>query len=400
MYKLGYVVVAAVAASVLGARELPAQQPEHPEAAPAPRYAPQAREREKPRKAWLGVGLETRRECLGEREGDCELRMLISSVVVGSPAEEGGIEVGDELVSLDGAAPDTEEFKVRLDEMRVGEPVAIQVARGGESVSLEVLPRVRPEKSVHVRAGRGEAWAWAGANGELKVPIVIEVNDSTDGTRWSYRSGDEGYVVIAPSDEGWRVQVLTEDHEGEVHEALKHIDIELRDLERYMEEYRDEIEKARAQQEKYWGRVKAELTPEMAELRDSVLAEARAKLAEVRKARQVYRAEARAAREARDRYPTAPQLAEASRRIAGAEFEPLGGELHHEGRDQGLLVLRVIPGTPAYDLGLRRGDVVVEVGGSECSEVSDLREALVRSDERVPVTWIRRGEIMTGALNE
>jgi C-terminal processing protease CtpA/Prc len=399
-----FIVFAAAAASVLGAEALLAQQPEQPDAAPrvapTPRYAPQAREAEKPPKAWLGVGLETHRECRNNTEDDCEYRMLISSVVVGSPAEEGGIEVGDLIVSLDGAAPGSPEFKVRLNEMVVGEPVVIEVSRGGEPLLLDVLPRTRPERSVHVRARPSQSWTWAMPEGELKVPIVIEVNDSTDAAGWTYGSDDEGYVVIAPSDDGWRVQVHTEGHEGEVEEALKHMELELRDLQRHMiEGYQEEIAKAQ-EQAKYWGRVKAELTPELAAMRDSVLALARVKLAEVRKARLVYRAEAREARAANESYSSAPHLAEASRRIAGAEFEPLGGELRHEGRDQGLLVLRVIPGTPAHALGLRRGDVVVEVGGSECSAVSDLREALVESDERVPVTWIRKGEAMSGALNE
>ena len=92
-----------------------------------------------------------------------------------------------------------------------------------------------------------------------------------------------------------------------------------------------------------------ELTPEMAALRDSVLAEARVKLEAVRKARSAY-----GSGRARVRYAPPPHLLEATRRLAGAEFEPLGPELSHDGLEQGLLVLRVIEGTPAHRLGLRR----------------------------------------------
>lgn len=385
---------------VAGSGSLFAQQPS-PEDPPSTRvYAPPrpsaVRQDGKP---WLGVGLETRRECRSDAEHECRVVVLISSVVVGSPAEAAGIEVGDVVVSLDDATPESREFRARLDAMEVGVPVAVEVARAGEPVSIEVVPAPRPPKPVHVRA-RPSVRTWTSDDGELeiKVPIVIEGEGSPEGSSWVYRSDEyDGYVVVVPSEEGWRVQVLAEDSEGqaEVEAALKKFNIELRELEEQMEHVEEEETAAARQQARYWGRVKAELGPEMAALRDSVLAEARAKLAEVRKARQAYRTAERV------RYAPPAHLAEASRRIAGAEFEPLGPDLHHQGLEQGLLVLRVISGTPAWDLGLRRGDVVTEVAGAECTDVSDLRAALVEPGaESVTVKWVRNGQSMTGTLNE
>lgn len=394
---IGCVLALATAAGPSGPRSLLAQQPS-PDAPPPPRAgSPQdAPSRPEAPKAWLGVGLEKRQECRADAPGECRVILVISSVVVGSPAEAAGVEVGDLLVSLDAAAPGTSEFQTGLDGLEVGRAVVLEVRRDGRTVGLEVMPAPRPPKPVQVKTRPSAVWAWKTPEGEVKIPIHIEPRDSTGATVWSYGDEGEGYVIVVPSEDGWRVQVLGENAEGEGREALPGLSIELRDLERHLEGVEEEMARAAREQVRYWGRVKAELGPEMAALRDSVLAEARAKLAEVREARKAYRTE-----EARIRYERSPHLVEITRRIAGAEFEPLGTDLEHDGQEKGLLVLRVIPGTPAFDLGLRRGDVVVEVAGAECSSVSDLRAALVDpGGESVQVKWIRKGEVMTGALND
>jgi C-terminal processing protease CtpA/Prc len=185
-----------------------------------------------------------------------------------------------------------------------------------------------------------------------------------------FKNDDDRHVVIVPSKDGWKVHIVERDAED------AHDDV------RAWAELRE--------------RIRTELTPEMAVLRDSVLAEARVKLEAVRKARSAY-----GTGRARVRYAPPPHLLEATRRLAGAEFEPLGAELSHNGLEQGLLVLRVIEGTPAYRLGLRRGDVVVEVGGTECSDVSDFRDAiLATTGGGVEVKWVRKGKTMRSVLDE
>jgi hypothetical protein len=89
-------------------------------------------------------------------------------------------------------------------------------------------------------------------------------------------------------------------------------------------------------------------------------------------------------------------------RLGGAEFRELSAPLaeYFEGVDEGLLVLRVIRDTPADRMGLRDGDVVVEVNGEKCRDVMTLRRALTGAgpDRHVQVKWIRKGTSHVGEL--
>ncbi|MEM4463749.1 MAG: PDZ domain-containing protein, partial [Fervidicoccaceae archaeon] len=65
------------------------------------------------------------------------------------------------------------------------------------------------------------------------------------------------------------------------------------------------------------------------------------------------------------------------------------------GAREGLMVVRVIPGTPASKAGLREGDVILKANGRVVRKVSNLREAIEDSVERGRVKIeIKRGEIV------
>jgi S1-C subfamily serine protease len=54
------------------------------------------------------------------------------------------------------------------------------------------------------------------------------------------------------------------------------------------------------------------------------------------------------------------------------------------GTDEGALVLRVAPGTPAARAGLQPGDVVLEANDREVDSVDDLRNAVARAQGMRP----------------
>ena len=74
-----------------------------------------------------------------------------------------------------------------------------------------------------------------------------------------------------------------------------------------------------------------------------------------------------------------------------AELSPaLADELGLEGVDSGVIITEVRQGTPAGQLGLRAGDVIVSVGGAAMTNVTELDKALKRGQRRWTLE-IRRG---------
>jgi S1-C subfamily serine protease len=89
-------------------------------------------------------------------------------------------------------------------------------------------------------------------------------------------------------------------------------------------------------------------------------------------------------------------------RLAGAEFRPLTPALaEYFPVDEGLLVLRVLPETPAARLGLRDGDVVVAVGEDRNPSLLTFRGLVGRMQVdggTLKVKWNRKGRVMEGDL--
>jgi serine protease Do len=71
----------------------------------------------------------------------------------------------------------------------------------------------------------------------------------------------------------------------------------------------------------------------------------------------------------------------------------LAKELHVES-DGGVVVEQVMPGTPASDSGLRRGDVIKELNGRPVDSPEELRDAVSRMHPGDDLAlWVRRGEV-------
>ena len=69
--------------------------------------------------------------------------------------------------------------------------------------------------------------------------------------------------------------------------------------------------------------------------------------------------------------------------LAGAVLQPIDEDLEELlGTDDGAFVLRVAPGTPAADAGLRSGDVIVRCEGEAVSSPRDVRRVLQRVTEK------------------
>jgi hypothetical protein len=100
--------------------------------------------------------------------------------------------------------------------------------------------------------------------------------------------------------------------------------------------------------------------------------------------------------------PGFESLLTSNRRVAGAEFLELTPDLaeYFVGVQEGLLVLRVIPRTPASTLGLRDGDVVIEADGNPIQSIEVFRARIIGAlEEGMNVKWIRKGVEAEGHLS-
>jgi S1-C subfamily serine protease len=80
-------------------------------------------------------------KALGRKQ---EEGLLLVSVESGSPAEVGGLFVGDILVAIDGqSVSDHDELLVYLTGQLVGKATSIQILRGGQPLSISVIPGER-----------------------------------------------------------------------------------------------------------------------------------------------------------------------------------------------------------------------------------------------------------------
>lgn len=439
--------VSGSAGSTLAAQEMPAR-PVLPAPSPDTRssayvfYASTERAR-------LGVYLAPGCDVAPHVSGDCLSPPVVSGVVEGAPAAEAGIQPGDTLLTLDGVPLRSQSGRRALATLEPGVVVELEIGRPAGRSEIRVAPTSRPMDGAFRLSGGFDMGSWSRPPDSPRP--VYRVRDAEGGTaEFYFRAGDQEYgageeqFVVFRADEDGIVQIdvaqadvplLTSDGRP----------IELRELEQRVREMDErfrgdvawsgtlvgegaeaaagEIEGSRAE-----GRSRrlilenAPLARRLENVRNEALVAARARIGSVleRQAELVRRGAAPpelagyvSVAPSRGGVPTGEGAGPAAPlprgvapaspgRLAGAEFWPLTDELAENfDVDRGILVLRVIPETPAHRAGLRSGDVVVEAGGAEVTGVPALRALLADAQRRgapLDVKWNRKGTVHEGAL--
>lgn len=376
------------------------------EAAPAPpgvaeppaeagffsRPAPQAD------RARLGIFLQLECEATAESDGECSSSPVVSSVIENAPAAAAGIQPGDTLIALNGISLKSERGRRALGELQAGVAVRLEVGRSGERRQFQVTPAPRPmagQFDVNVRRG---TW-WPRETAEVRV---FRFRNDDGGMAEFYFSptpqappAPEGFVVFGQDEAGdlrletGRPGVVLRTHDGRR--------IELAELARHAHDdtrLKVEVESVEGNGSQVRHRIvleNAQLAERLESVRAKALEQARVRFDSLR------------LRRAEPDHPGFRFSAVApEHRLAGAEFRPLTPELaEYFPVDAGLLVLRVIPATPAHEIGLRGGDVVVEVGGRKMPDVNLFRRLVSESlaaGEGLDVKWNRKGKEMAGRL--
>jgi S1-C subfamily serine protease len=91
-------------------------------------------------RGYLGIGSQPVRIPAGQRAGLArESGLLVVEIAAGSPAERGGVLLGDLVIALDGQpVDDAESLQALLVGERVGRSVPVEVIRGGARTTLQV----------------------------------------------------------------------------------------------------------------------------------------------------------------------------------------------------------------------------------------------------------------------
>lgn len=351
-------------------------------------------------KARIGVLLEEHCEVTAIAEDQCQVSPVVTSVVVNGPADLAGVTSGDTLLAIDGLSLTSVAGRTALLSLEEGVTVELELARQDGHLSLEVTPELRgAEPYVDVRTMRfGPAPDITGIEGEMvnirvvRIPSVRSRLDEVEIRLDSLRTRTDGFVFFHQDSAG-TFTIEVGDRERGVRAAIPG----------YVWE-------------------NEELAQRLAKVRESALHSARVHLDSlVRLRRKVhipgadsldfaFSSTAEADPDGGWAYFVGPRrvsgqvrtLFLTDFRVAGAEFRELQGDLaeYFEGADRGLLVIRVIPDTPAARTGLREGDVVVEVNGKECHQISTLRAAVAEAGPsgELQVVWVRKGDTHTGRL--
>lgn len=309
---------------------------------------------------WLGIGLECDNCSVRERDGERVWRFsappVVTRVLEGSPAERAGLQEGDTLTTIEGRSLTSPEGGARFGMLRPGTPVKLGVRRGGKEVSIEIVPAERP----------------------------------------AYGITDLGPLHLELDTLHLRAQRLAKT----LHDSVVRLQLDV--LRPRMEALRVQMDSLRTHfllEQKKFAKEQARLAKEQ-QLLAKVLADSlRARFDSLRPKLDSV---------ARFIVPrVAPEVAgfdyvytwggtafAGLSAVAGAQMMKLAGDLqdYFAGAEAGVLVLRVMEGTPAERVGLRAGDVIVSAGGSAVEDVPDVRRAFRVVGEPVELEVVRKGK--------
>lgn len=312
--------------------------------------------------AWLGISYET---LWIQRDGTCRPQVVVDAVVQGSPAERAGLRGGDAIISLDGEPVPAGRLEALAARLAPGDSVRLRVRRGGTIRELTAVADRRPDRPLSIFVESSSARRASSA------PVIEVTGDtlvarnlagwSTGSTRsywmswgdgrtelrslrsWSHTDLDRRVVDLLACADSARSQVQL----GADSTATTRVD--LRRLQQRADSLRVVITRRALQREQGGNAFTFELREQ-------------------------------------------PGLG--LRGVAGAELTALVPELaeYFRNADQGLLVLRIAPESPARRAGLRPGDVIVAADGRRLDSVAELQQILALPDAGpVELRVIRRG---------
>lgn len=343
--------------------------------------------------AWLGISYDV--EWLAV-EGNCESRVVIESVVQGAPADRAGLRPGDALVSVNGSTPGRS-LQLASSRLAVGDSVRLRVVRDGRVREVLAVAARRPDRPPLTLRTRGDGLVSSDAPViRVKADTLVARNMELTGYR-----GSRGYWIA--SEDGRAEYRRTNRFSGDAMDrqvvdlllcasrtesaappAPRAVRVDVRELQARADSVREVLVR------------RSQTRPPEARSVPPGQGRGGVRITSVERDLVPHAAGAPAPPPPTHVYAfsVADHLSAAERGVAGAEVTALEPELaeYFRGVRDGLLVLRVAPGTPADRAGLRPGDVITAGGGRTLEAVQDLRLLLTIPDPTpVELRVVRQG---------
>jgi predicted metalloprotease with PDZ domain len=352
---------------------------------PAPAQGQQLRWTQTAPPAWLGVAYDLRWIQAGT---GCESSVVIASVIPGSPAERAGLRAGDAIVAVNGDAAAAVRIQHLGARLAPGDSVRLVIERNGATRRVVAVADPRPQQVPPAAAGApgtaGDRGPIVRVRGDTLVAYNVEAGAvaSRAGTGGYWLAGSGGELSFrrlparprADLDRRVASLLVCANTAGRALALPARADMER--IQEQAESLRVVIARRAMEQQ--------DLAERTVVLREA--AAARAALAGL---------EGREIRIFRD-----DGLELGVRGVAGAELVTLEPELaeYFQGVREGLLVVRVLPGSAADRGGLRPGDVITAVAGRSITTAAALRAAATGSDAPLELAVVRQGRRRTVSL--
>lgn len=345
--------------------------------------------------AWLGLSYEV--EWLA-RGGACEPRVVVESVIQGAPADRAGLRPGDAILALNGTPVGGTRLQLVSSRLSVGDSVRLTVLRDGRPRDLLALADRRPDRPPVAMRVEGDGLFASDAPVVLRRADTLVVRNVEPGGAVARRgywlaTGDgraefrrvDRFSGDALDREVVDLLVCAQRTQAAAPVATATGRLSLREVQEKADSVREmwvrqrmtgaELERIRSAEA-----IRVEVAPTPPPppgVRTIITTDPDV---------QVYS------------FRVGDHVLALERGVAGAEVTPLEPELaeYFRGAGDGLLVLRVAPGTPAARAGLRPGDVITSGGGRTLRAVPDLRLLLTLPDPTpVELRVVRHGRTRT-----
>lgn len=344
------------------------------------------------RPAWLGVSYDVHWLA---RDGACQPRVVVETVVSGAPADRAGLRPGDAIVALNGESVGSMRLELISSHLSAGDSVRLRVARGGtvrEVVAVADHRPARPPTGLTSRRGGGFSASDAPVIRLIGDTLVARNLDlaGTGRSRGYWVAYDDGRADYRRIDRfsgdamDRRVADLlscaaSTRARGPVPTAVR---VDVRAVQARADSLRQVMALRALSRDDQEGAIRLRRLPTVP--RAAAPPEPTAPTADHDVA--VYP------------FHVADHVAAGERGVAGAEITALEPELaeYFRGVRAGLLVLRVAPGSPAERAGLRPGDVITGGGGRSLESVGELRLLLTLPDPTpIDLRLVRQGRTRT-----